>query len=236
MDNNLLRILVLSSLLVSVLSQVFVKEIVVTNQSESNLTTEKSSKIDPRIELIPETTETNDYFPPDDDNCPLDDVSVYMTGCWVDSFNVWQLNITEITPNGMIRSSCQASQECGLKFCCAANQALNCFSTFGRYFCTNEFSRMGIQFAQTLNRMCGNSSSDDKCRSIVSLSESKMKRVITDSDISDAFADEKEPIVQVIKEPELQKITIQLRFNGSVGVVASVATISALLLVTAFFV
>ena len=227
MANNLWRICVLSSIVALVMS-----EDIISN--ETNATND--AIIDPRIQLMPEGKDGDS----EDKVCPIEDVSVYMTGCWIDSFNVWQLNVSDISPKGVVRAFCQSSPECGLKFCCAAYQAMRCFSTIGRHFCAADFSRMSVTLGHILNRVC-NSVFEDKCRSIVSISESKLKGVTfestTDTNTSSVlFGGGNEPIVQVMKEPELQKITIQLRFNGCVGAVASLVTVSALLLVGALFV
>ena len=221
---NFERMCLFSALLVSVLSS-----------DEINWTV--SSTLDPRVQRL--------IADEKDGSCPLKDVSTFMTGCWISSSNLWQLNVTNMTIEGTVYSVCHSSEEmeCGLKLCCAAYQSIRCFSTIGEHFCTEELDRMRLTFNQMLPKFCSEiSMTEQKCHSIASLSESALKKAInqsvtTNGSTSQPMTDENQSVFRVIKETrDVHRLTILVRFNGSAGVVSSVLVVSVFLVISSSFV
>lgn len=152
--------------------KMFVK-IVLILSIVSVMETNKST-IDPRIRLIEEQTDPTQPTEPavnlQQNDCPSEAISGFMTGCSIESFKSWHFNITGISDNGLIQSSCVNQNEdidCVLKFCCALFQSMDCMQSITQYLCPQVYGRtVLLRYQLIMGQICPSIMSSGNCRSL----------------------------------------------------------------------
>ena len=157
----------------------------------------------------------------------------FTTGCLVSAMVAWNLQVKQVSEDGSVTSLCNNSQSrfgCGLRLCCSGHLALKCLHS-ARQTCPEVIDQKIYSLSGITSKICPQNI--DVCHS------SLLNKCLESVPISHGFAYEvhsKEPMemVKVAKVgDDIERITIHLRFSsGSVGQMASSATLSALVVIT----
>ena len=157
----------------------------------------------------------------------------FTTSCLVSAMVAWNLQVKQVSEEGSVTSLCNNSQPrfgCGLRLCCSGHLALKCLQS-ARQTCPKVIDQTIYSLSGIISKICPQNT--DVCHS------SLLNKCLESVPISRGFAYEvhsKEPMemVKVAKVgDDIERITIHLHFSsGSVGLMASSATLSALVVIT----
>jgi len=160
-----------------------------------------------------------------------------LTTCSVYALKQWDFNITSVA-NNQIESLCERETDCEEFLCCAINMSTNCLFSIVPFICSQEEVEFIISTAKLFveHFVCANLTTDCKYGST---GGHKQALNSTEKTIQSLEINTRPKLIERFSddsfEPRVQKFIINLRINGSNGLLPSFAFICLIFIIRIFY-
>jgi hypothetical protein len=163
-----------------------------------------------------------------------------LTTCSVYALKQWDFNVTSVA-NNQIESLCERETDCEEFLCCAINMSANCLFSIVPFICTQEEVEFIVSTTKlfvkhfvcaNLTTDCNYGSTGDHKQALNSTEKAIQSKPSIEINARPKFI---ERFSDDSLQPRVQKFAINLRINGSNGLLPSFAFICFILIVRIFY-